>query len=44
MGTKMLQRRGTAADWASINPVLGEGELGFELDTGILKIGDGVTH
>ena len=44
MGTKMLQRRGTAAEWSSVNPILSEGELGFELDTGILKIGDGVTH
>lgn len=38
-----LQRRDAAADWASNNPVLGEGELGFETDTGALKIGDGVT-
>jgi hypothetical protein len=36
-------RRGTAASWASANPVLAEGELGVVLDTGRYKIGDGVT-
>lgn len=36
-------RRGTASDWATANPILSEGELGYELDTRYLKIGDGVT-
>jgi hypothetical protein len=36
-------RRGTAAQWSSANPVLGAGEAGFETDTNVLKIGDGVT-
>lgn len=44
MGTQMLQRRGTAAEWAAANPILGEGEIGVEEDTERLKIGDGVTH
>lgn len=35
-------RRGSAAQWTSDNPVLHAGEPGFELDTGKLKIGDGV--
>jgi hypothetical protein len=43
MGTQMQQRRGTAAQWAAANPVLADGELGFEEDTKIFKIGDGVT-
>lgn len=43
MATRMLQRRGTAAEWAAQNPVLGDGELGFERDTKVVKIGDGVT-
>lgn len=42
--TRMLQRRGTAAAWASINPVLDDGEIGYARDTNIIKIGDGVTH
>lgn len=43
MATRMLQRRGTAAEWAAANPVLGDGEVGFETDTKVLKLGDGVT-
>jgi microcystin-dependent protein len=38
------QRRGTAAEWAAANPILAEGEEGYETDTGYLKIGDGTTH
>lgn len=36
-------RRGTAATAASSNPTLAEGEPGYEVDTGRLKIGDGST-
>lgn len=43
MATRMQQRRGTAADWAAQNPVLADGEVGFETDTKVLKMGDGVT-
>ena len=39
--TALGVRRGTAAHWAEVNPVLGEGELGLELDTMRLKVGDG---
>lgn len=35
-------RRGTAASWISLDPVLASGEAGFETDTGKLKIGNGV--
>jgi hypothetical protein len=35
-------RRGTAYLWNSINPVLADGEAGFETDTGRLKIGNGI--
>ena len=41
MATRMQQRRGTAAEWASVNPVLAAGEIGYETDTGKFKIGDG---
>lgn len=34
-------RRDTAERWARLNPILFEGEPGFEKDTGRLKIGDG---
>lgn len=36
-------RRGTAGDWATVNPVLSEGEPGIEFETNYLKLGDGVT-
>lgn len=41
---RVLQRRDTAANWSSINPILAEGELGIITDTKGYKIGDGVTH
>ena len=41
--THIQQRRGTAAEWTSVNPVLFEGEAGHETDTGRWKLGDGVT-
>jgi hypothetical protein len=34
----------THAQWASENPVLGNGELVFEKDTGRMKVGDGVAR
>lgn len=43
MATRIQNRRGTAAAWAAQNPVLADGELGFETDTKIVKLGDGVT-
>lgn len=36
-------RRDTEASWASSNPVLAEGEMGYEKDTKKMKIGDGST-
>lgn len=40
---KQIQRKDTAANWTSTNPVLSTGEIGFESDTGKFKIGDGTT-
>ena len=40
--TKILFRRDTATNWANNNPVLSEGEPGYEVDTGLFKLGDGV--
>lgn len=43
MGRRTLQlRRDHAADWYATDPLLEEGEPGFETDTGRLKIGDGI--
>lgn len=35
-------RRGTAAQWTAANPVLADGEPGFERDTKRVKVGNGV--
>lgn len=34
-------RRGSRSEWLNVNPILEDGEFGFELDTGRIKIGDG---
>lgn len=41
--TTFKLRRGYAAKWESVNPILAEGEPGWAIDTKILKIGDGIT-
>ena len=43
MANRIQLRRGGAQEWANANPTLAQGELGVELDTGRIKIGDGVT-
>jgi hypothetical protein len=37
-------RRGLAIEWYNVNPILGEGEPGYEIDTHRIKIGDGVSR
>lgn len=41
MSVEIQLRRDTAANWTSVNPILGQGEPGLETDTGKLKFGDG---
>ena len=36
-------RRDTAANWSAADPVLAQGEFGWEINTGMLKLGDGST-
>lgn len=43
MSVKIQFRRDTAANWTSANPVLSEGEFGYETNTKKYKIGDGTT-
>ncbi len=40
MADKIQIRRDTAANWATQNPVLSQGELGAETDTSKIKMGD----
>ena len=44
VNTTFKFKRGTAARWAEVNPILEAGEPGFVYDSNRLKIGDGVTH
>lgn len=43
MSTRWQTKRDTAANWTSNDPVLLNGEIGFETDTNKIKIGDGST-
>jgi hypothetical protein len=43
MATQIKLRRDTAANWLLEDPVLGQGEPGFETTSGKLKIGDGTS-
>ena len=43
VNTKIQLRRGSASSWSSQNSVLSQGELGFDIDSGLFKIGDGST-
>jgi hypothetical protein len=44
MAIKVQLRRGTATQWSTANPLLAEGELGLELDTGRFKVGNGTQN
>jgi len=43
MAVKIQFRRGTATEWTTSNPVLSQGEAGYEHDTGKFKIGNGTS-
>ncbi len=43
MPIQIKWRRDTAANWTASDPVLAQGEPGFETDTAKFKIGDGTT-
>ena len=39
--TQILLRNDSATNWKSVNPILGKGECGIEIDTNKFKFGDG---
>ena len=43
MASQIQLRRDSGANWASVNPVLAEGEIGINTTTDQFKIGDGIT-
>jgi len=44
MGTKIQHRRDNASNWASNNPILAQGEIGFDTTNQAFRIGDGTNH
>lgn len=42
--TKIQMRRDSKENWTSVNPILDAGEIGVELDSGKMKVGDGSTN
>jgi len=44
MATKIQFRRDTAANWQNTNPTLGQGEPGFDLCRGLIKVGNGTDN
>ena len=43
MSTQIQIRRDSAANWSGANPVLAEGEIGYDLTAEKFKVGDGST-
>ena len=41
MAVQVQLRRGTAAAWIASDPLLAQGEMGLEYDTGRFKVGNG---
>jgi hypothetical protein len=44
MITRIQVRRGTFPEWVTENPVLEQGEIGYETDTQRYKIGNGLDN
>ena len=44
LNTKIQLRNGTAAEWTAKDPTLLKGEMGIEIDTHKIKVGDGSTQ
>ena len=42
--TRILMRRDSSENWAESNPILAQGEIGYDITTKKCKIGDGVNH
>ena len=44
MARNIQLRRDPASTWTTVDPILAEGEIGYELDTGKLKVGNGTDN
>lgn len=43
MAVRIQMRRGTSSEWNSADPILNEGEIGYNTTLGQIKVGDGST-
>ena len=43
MAVRIQMRRGSTSDWNTTDPILNEGEIGYNTTLGQIKIGDGST-
>lgn len=43
MAVQIQLRNDTASNWTAEDPILAQGEMGIESDTGKVKLGDGST-
>jgi hypothetical protein len=43
MAVQIQLRNDTSSNWTSVNPTLARGEIGIEINTNKMKIGDGTT-
>ena len=43
MAVRIQMRRGSSSDWNTADPILNEGEIGYNTTLGQIKIGDGST-
>jgi hypothetical protein len=43
MANRIQLRRDTTANWANVNPILSDGEMGYDINTNEIRIGDGST-
>lgn len=44
MPIQIQLRRGSSSEWASTNPIIAEGEVVLETDTGKFKVGNGISQ
>ena len=42
MSTQIQIRRDTEANWSGVNPILADGEIGFDVTSNRFKVGNGV--
>lgn len=44
LNIRIVSRNDISSRWEEVNPILLKGEIGVEIDTNKIKIGDGTSH